>query len=128
MRAAFVTSAVVFALVAPPVARAQSTEIKDAAAIPPFSAGKVGAPQAPWEIVRVNDKKKLTDFDMVDDGGKVVLHARSDQGEDDGRRDKRSTHDGPHGGARSKRPRAAASMPRPARVVALRGTSASRPL
>ena len=80
MRAAFVTSAVVFALVAPPVARAQSTEIKDAAAIPPFSAGKVGAPQAPWEIVRVNDKKKLTDFDMVDDGGKVVLHARSDQG------------------------------------------------
>jgi hypothetical protein len=80
MRSALVTSAVVLALAASPVARAQSPEIKDPAAIPPFSAGKAGAPQAPWEIVRVNDKKKLTDFDLVDDGGKVVLHARSDQG------------------------------------------------
>ena len=80
MRTAIVTLACVLALAFPTVAAAQAPEIKDAAAIPPFSAGKVGAPQSPWEIVRVNDKKKLTEFDLVDDGGKVVLHARSDQG------------------------------------------------
>lgn len=64
-----------------PAALGQSpVRIKDAAAIPHFSAGKVGAPQAPWVTVRVNERKKLTAFDLVDDGGKVVLHAKSEAG------------------------------------------------
>lgn len=74
------TAVFLAALAIAPGATAQSPEIKDAAAIPAFSAGKVGAPQAPWEIVRVNDRKKLTDFDMVENDGKVVLHAKSDAG------------------------------------------------
>jgi len=78
--AAISTAALCFALAAPSGATAQVPEIRDAAAIPPFSAGKVGAPQSPWIIVRVNERKKLTDFDMVEDGGKVVLHAKSDAG------------------------------------------------
>lgn len=75
------TIAVLFAaLAAAPAATAQTAEIRDAAAIPPFSAGKTGAPQAPWQVVKVNEKKKLTEFDMVEDGGKVVLHAKSEAG------------------------------------------------
>lgn len=80
MRRVTVALACALAVASAAPARAQQPEIRDAAAIPPFSAGKVGAPQAPWEIVRVNEKKKLTAFDLVDDGGKVVLHARSEQG------------------------------------------------
>lgn len=74
------TAVLLAALAASSAALAQAPEIKDAAAIPAFSSGKVGPPQAPWEIVKVNDRKKLTDFDMVEDGGKVVLHASSDAG------------------------------------------------
>ena len=74
-RTSAATTAVLLAvLAASSAALAQSPEIKDAAAIPAFSSGKVGPPQAPWEIVKVNDRKKLTDFDLVEDGGKVVAY------------------------------------------------------
>lgn len=73
---AFVLLSIAFA----PAAVAQSPEFKDAAAIPVFSAAKAGAPPPPWEVVKVNDRKKLTAFDLVEDGGKVVLHAKSEAG------------------------------------------------
>lgn len=80
MRVVTLTLAALGALALAGPASAQAPEIRDAGAIPPFSSAKVGGPQPPWEIVRVNDKKKLTEFDLVDDGGKVVLHASSDKG------------------------------------------------
>lgn len=78
-RPSAVTTAVLWAALAiAPGALAQAPAIKDAASIPVFSSGKPGAPSAPWEIVKVNEKKKLTAYDFVEDGGKVVLHAVSD--------------------------------------------------
>ena len=71
-------SAAAAALVAclAPVAHAQTgPALKE---VPLFSASPAGAPPAPWEIVKVNEKKKLTAYDFVEDGGKVVLHAVSD--------------------------------------------------
>jgi hypothetical protein len=80
-RLSVTTTAFVFLTIATaPAAVAQSPEFKDAAAIPVFSAGKPGAPMPPWEVVKVNDRKKLTAFDLVEDGGKVVLHAKSEAG------------------------------------------------
>lgn len=57
---------------------AAGAEIRDAASIPTFSAARPGSPPAPWEVVKVNEKKKLTAYDLVEDDGKVVLHAVSD--------------------------------------------------
>ena len=56
----------------------EAAEIRDAASIPTFSTAQPGPPPAPWEIVKVNESKKLTVYELVDDGGKVVLHAVSD--------------------------------------------------
>ena len=48
------------------------------ATVAPFSAAKPGKVAAPWEGVKINDRKKLTDYDLVDDGGVTVLHASAD--------------------------------------------------
>ena len=58
-------------------AAADTAEIRNAASIPRFSAAQPGPPPAPWEVVKVNEKKKLTAYDLVEDSGKVVLHAVS---------------------------------------------------
>ena len=46
--------------------------------VAPFSAAKPGKPAAPWQAVKINERKKLTDYDLVDDGGVTVLHASAD--------------------------------------------------
>jgi len=48
------------------------------ATVVPFSAAKPGKIAAPWELVKINDRKKLTDYALVDDGGVTVLHASAD--------------------------------------------------
>lgn len=73
-------SAAAAALVAclAPVAYAQSgPALKE---VPLFSASPAGAPPAPWEIVKVNEKKKLTEFRFVSDGGTTVVYAKSEAG------------------------------------------------
>lgn len=57
---------------------AHAAEIRDAASIPAFSAGRPGPPPAPWETVKVNENKKLTAYELVEQEGKVVLHAVAD--------------------------------------------------
>jgi hypothetical protein len=66
------------AVVATPVAHAQTgPALKE---VPLFSASPPGAPPAPWEIVKVNERKKLTEFRFVSDGGTTVVHAVSEAG------------------------------------------------
>ena len=47
--------------------------------VTPFSAAKTGTalPQG-WAPIKINETKKLTDYDFVDDQGTVVLHAVAD--------------------------------------------------
>jgi hypothetical protein len=55
---------------------------QDAAPTPilKFSAGKAGThDSAPWEPVKINDRKTPTRYELVDDGGTVVLHAVADK-------------------------------------------------
>jgi hypothetical protein len=51
----------------------------EAAPLPaPFSAGKPGAaPPRDWEPVKLSDKKRPTQYTLVDDAGVVVLHAHA---------------------------------------------------
>ena len=58
----------------PCVAAAQSP-----ATVAPFSSAKPGTTLPPWESVKINERKKLTDYDFVDDGGTIVLHAQGRQ-------------------------------------------------
>jgi hypothetical protein len=47
--------------------------------ITPFSAASAGAPiPAPWAVVKINDRKVLTQYSLVNDGGTVVLQAKAD--------------------------------------------------
>jgi hypothetical protein len=42
----------------------------------PFSAGTAGQPMPRgWEVMKINENKKLTQYHLVDDAGAVVLHA-----------------------------------------------------
>jgi hypothetical protein len=49
---------------------------QDGARVVPFSSASAGStlPNG-WEVMRINAKKKLTQYRFVEDGGKVVLHA-----------------------------------------------------
>ena len=68
-----VTMACLVAAMIPCVAAAQSP-----ATVAPFSTAKPGKTVAPWESVKINERKKLTVYDLVDDGGTTVLHANAD--------------------------------------------------
>ncbi len=70
------TLATACSLAAVPAALAQGD--KGVARIPAFSAAPPGPLAAPWEIAKVNERKKLTAFEIVDDGGTRVLHATSE--------------------------------------------------
>lgn len=61
----------------PAVALAQ-TEAKSAPLVPPFSAAKPGKPPSPWEIVKINERKKLTEYAIVLNSDEPVLHAMAD--------------------------------------------------
>ncbi len=66
------------AAVAAPAAQGQA-RIEAAPLVTPFSAGRPGtALPAPWEPFRIARGKKPTQYDLVDDQGTIVLHARAD--------------------------------------------------
>ena len=58
---------------------AAQTSIEAAPLPAPFSTGKPGAalPRG-WEPVKLSDRKRPTDYALVDDDGIVVLHAKAD--------------------------------------------------
>ena len=63
--------------IAPAAALAQT--IESAPLVPPFSTAPAGAALPPgWMPIKINDQKKPTVYDLVDDGGTVVLHASAD--------------------------------------------------
>jgi hypothetical protein len=55
------------------------TSIGSAPLVTPFSTGAAGpALPAGWQPVKITDRKRPTDYDLVNDQGVVVLHARAD--------------------------------------------------
>ncbi|MEO8488060.1 MAG: DUF3047 domain-containing protein, partial [Betaproteobacteria bacterium] len=73
MRPESITTAFLVAAFLPIAAAAQ-----DAPTVAPFSAAKAGRTAAPWDTVKINERKKLTSYELVDDGGTTVLHASAD--------------------------------------------------
>jgi hypothetical protein len=73
MRPAFFTMACLISTVLPCAAAAQTAPI-----VAPFSVAKPGKPVTPWEAVKINERKKLTVYGLIDDGGTTVLHASAD--------------------------------------------------
>ena len=72
-----VTGAVALAVAGAPTALAQSMTASPL--VTPFSDAKPGASLPPgWAPIKINDQKKPTVYDFVDDGGTVVLHASAD--------------------------------------------------
>ena len=75
------TAAAVFVaalVIAAPAALGQISTM--APPVAPFSADIAGAPiPAPWGPVKINDRKIPTHYDLVEDDGVVVLHARADK-------------------------------------------------
>jgi hypothetical protein len=62
-------------------ANAQSppTSMEAAPLVGQFSTARPGTALPPgWEPIKINDQKKPTAYDLVDDGGTVVLHAVAD--------------------------------------------------
>jgi len=67
------------ALFAPGAPVCAQPALESAPLVMPFSAGPAGAPYpSGWEIVRLTDHKRLTAYDLVDDHGVIVLHARAE--------------------------------------------------
>jgi hypothetical protein len=53
---------------------------QNSSAIVPFSSATAGQPMPRgWEVMKINESKKLTEYRLVDDAGVVVLHAVSAQ-------------------------------------------------
>jgi hypothetical protein len=53
---------------------------QDASAVVTFSSATAGQPLPHgWQVMKINENKKLTQYRLVDDGGTVVLHANSAQ-------------------------------------------------
>jgi len=78
MRPRTVTLCVVFA-VAPWTATALAQSTTTAPLVTPFSAAKPGTalPQG-WSPIKINEQKKLTVYEFVEEQGAVVLHATAD--------------------------------------------------
>jgi hypothetical protein len=70
----------ILALIAVAPAFAQSpTTTETAPLVAPFSAGRPGVTfPAGWIPIKINDQKKPTLYDLVDDQGTIVLHAVAD--------------------------------------------------
>ena len=67
------------ALLAATPAFAQPPSMESAPLVPPFSAAKPGSTfPAAWIPIKINEQKKPTQYDLVDDQGTVVLHATAD--------------------------------------------------
>jgi hypothetical protein len=60
-------------------ALAQPPSMESAPLVPPFSSAKPGSTPPPgWTPIKINEQKKLTQYDFVDDQGVIVLHAVAD--------------------------------------------------
>ena len=58
---------------------AQPPSMESAPLVPPFSSAKPGStPPSGWKPIKINEQKKLTQYDFVDDQGVIVLHAVAD--------------------------------------------------
>ena len=70
----------ILALIVAAPAFAQAPPATDAAPrVAPFSSGRAGATfPAGWLPIKINEQKKPTLYDLVDDQGKIVLHAAAD--------------------------------------------------
>lgn len=68
---------VAIASMLPAVALAQA-ELRGTPLVPPFSKAKPGKPASPWEVVKINERKKLTDYAIVLNSDEPVLHAVAD--------------------------------------------------
>jgi len=67
------------ALLAPVAPSGAQPVLEAAPLVMPFSAGPAGAAHpSGWEIIRLTDRKRLTAYDLVDDHGVIVLHARAE--------------------------------------------------
>lgn len=61
------------------VAAGTSAQTVTAPLVTPFSTQKAGADfPAGWEVVKITEEKKLTQYRLVDDGGTVVLNAKAE--------------------------------------------------
>jgi len=70
---------ILIALLAAAPAIAQPPSIESAPLVPPFSSAKPGTGLPPgWMPIKINDQKKPTQYDLVEDDGKIVLHATAD--------------------------------------------------
>ena len=61
-----------------PAGTALAQEMRAAALVPPFSTAKPGKPPAPWDTIRINDRKTLTTYEIVQNSNESVLHAIAD--------------------------------------------------
>ena len=63
----------------PTLAQTPSPSTEAALLVSAFSSGRPGTTfPSGWIPVKINDQKKLTTYDLVDDNGTVVLHAIAD--------------------------------------------------
>ena len=77
MRALPAAAALLLAMTVTTSATAQTMSAEPL--VPPFSSYKAGGvPPSPWHVVIVTEKKKPTQYDLVEDGGTIVLHAFAD--------------------------------------------------
>ena len=61
------------------VATSASAQTDTAPLVTPFSTQKAGADMpAGWEVVKITEEKKPTQYRLVDDGGTVVLNAKAE--------------------------------------------------
>jgi hypothetical protein len=67
------------AAIATAASASAQAQTEAAPVVTPFSTQKAGAElPAGWEVVKITDEKKPTQYRLVDDGGTVVLNAKAD--------------------------------------------------
>lgn len=78
MRPIPTTIALLLAFLAPCGAASAQPEMRAVPLVPPFSAAKPGTPPPPWDTVRINERKALTKYAIVQNSTESVLHAVAD--------------------------------------------------
>ena len=73
----FPTIALLLAALAP-AGTAFAQDMRATPLVPPFSAAKPGKPPAPWDTIKINDRKTLTTYEIVQNSSDSVLHAIAD--------------------------------------------------
>lgn len=78
MRPSPTTIALTLLLLAPAASAFAQSELRAAPLVPPFSAAKPGVPPPPWDTIKINDRKTLTKYEIVQNSTDGVLHAVAD--------------------------------------------------